>query len=194
MGRMGLGCRISGRRNVWNGCGRSSFNTRRAEDRYFKSLGKGAKHVCAYTWKNGDAPVRMIRTDEGICVLSGIAGGLRGEGENVRVYPGDDGYWYLGGRSGVALTVHALALRPVKATTFRALYSEAVWDAKTGPIKMIGKDEGFCFISGVGGKYEGASEIARVSVGQDGFWCLDGQSRQNTMSARAISVRILPPR
>jgi hypothetical protein len=148
----------------------------------------------AYTWKNGDAPVRMIRTDEGICVLSGISGGLRGEGENVRVYPGDDGYWYLGGRSGVALTVHALALRPVKANTFRALYCEAVWDAKTGPVKMISKDEGFCFISGVAGKYEGASEIARVYVDQDGFWCLDGQSRQTTMSARAISVRILPPR
>jgi hypothetical protein len=148
----------------------------------------------AYTWKNGDAPVRMIRTDEGICVLSGISGGLRGEGEDVRVYPGDDGYWYLGGRSGVALTVHALALRPVKANTFRALYSEAVWNPKTGPIKMISKDEGFCFISGVGGKYEGASEVARVYVGEDGFWYLDAQSRQNSMSVRAISVRILPPR
>jgi hypothetical protein len=148
----------------------------------------------AYAWKKGDAPVRMIRTDEGICVLSGISGGLRGEGENVRVYPGDDGYWYLGGQSGQAVTAHALALRPVKASMFRALYREAVWDAKTGPIKMISKDEGFCFISGVGGKYEGVSEIARVYVGEDGFWYLDAQSRQSSMSVRAISVRILPQR
>jgi hypothetical protein len=145
-----------------------------------------------YTWRRGDAPVRMIRCDEGVCVLSGVAGGLRGEGEDVRVYPADDGYWYLGGKSGQGVTVHALALRPAKPNTFRAIYSEAVWDVTTGPVKMIHKDEGFCFISGVSGRYEGNGEVANLTVEADGFWYLEGKAAQRTMTARAIGVRNVP--
>jgi hypothetical protein len=145
-----------------------------------------------YTWKAGDRPVRMIRCDEGVCVLSGVRGGLRGEGENVGVYTGEDGYWYLGGKAGQSVVVHALALRPVKANTFRAVYSEAAWDTKSGPVRMISKDEGFCFISGVGGRYEGNGEEAKLTVGTDGVWRLDARSGQGSMTVRAIGVRIVP--
>jgi hypothetical protein len=152
------------------------------------------KAPAEYQWKSGGAPVRMIRTDEGVCLLSGISGGLRGGGEDVRVYPGEDGYWYLGGHAAAPFTAHALAIRPVKAGIYRAVYDEALWTANTGAVRLIAKNEGFCFISGVGGKYEGTGERVNLSVGDDGFWYLDGKSAQASLTARAISVRIIQGR
>jgi hypothetical protein len=45
-------------------------------------------------------PVKMISRAEGFCLLSGIGGAFQGGGESVEVRIGDDGYWYLGGKSG----------------------------------------------------------------------------------------------
>ncbi len=55
-----------------------------------------------YEWKNGDKPVRMLKRDEGFCFLTEIGGHFAGAGEVVRVYIGEDGYWYLAGESGQA--------------------------------------------------------------------------------------------
>jgi hypothetical protein len=51
------------------------------------------------TWHQGEAPVRLIRKEEGFCALTMVTGSFQGAGEMVRVYVGDDGYWYLGGES-----------------------------------------------------------------------------------------------
>jgi hypothetical protein len=51
------------------------------------------------TWRQGEAPVRLIRKEEGFCALTLVTGSFQGAGEMVRVYVGDDGYWYLGGES-----------------------------------------------------------------------------------------------
>jgi hypothetical protein len=51
------------------------------------------------TWHQGEPPLRLIREDEGFCALSLITGHFQGGGELVKVYVGDDGYWYLGGHS-----------------------------------------------------------------------------------------------
>jgi hypothetical protein len=50
-------------------------------------------------WQQGDAPIRLIRKDEGFCALTMVTGHFEGAGEMVRVYVADDGYWYLGGDS-----------------------------------------------------------------------------------------------
>ena len=50
-------------------------------------------------WQQGDAPIRLIRKEEGFCALTLVTGSFQGGGEMVRVYVGDDGYWYLGGDS-----------------------------------------------------------------------------------------------
>jgi len=52
------------------------------------------------TWRQGEPPLRLIREDEGFCALSLVTGHFQGGGEVVKVYVGDDGYWYLGGQSG----------------------------------------------------------------------------------------------
>jgi serine/threonine protein kinase len=53
-----------------------------------------------YRWSTGDKPVKMIAKGEGFCYLSAVGGSFRGFGEEVRVYVGPDGYWYLDGRTG----------------------------------------------------------------------------------------------
>jgi hypothetical protein len=50
-------------------------------------------------WEQGDAPIRLIRKEEGFCALTMVTGHFEGGGEMVRVYVADDGYWYLGGDS-----------------------------------------------------------------------------------------------
>lgn len=54
-----------------------------------------------YTWHQGQPHTRMCHSSEGIAVLSAVQGKFEGGGEMVNVYRNDnDGYWYLGGRSG----------------------------------------------------------------------------------------------
>jgi hypothetical protein len=50
-----------------------------------------------YEWKRNAAPVKMISKDEGYCFLTEIGGHFAGGGESVKVYIGEDGFWYLGG-------------------------------------------------------------------------------------------------
>ena len=51
------------------------------------------------TWKQGEPPHRLIRATDGFCALTTVAGHFQGGGEVVRVYIGEDGYWYIGGDS-----------------------------------------------------------------------------------------------
>ncbi len=50
-------------------------------------------------WHQGEPPLRLIRKEDGFCALSLVTGHFQGGGEVVKVYVGDDGYWYLGGDS-----------------------------------------------------------------------------------------------
>ncbi len=50
-------------------------------------------------WHQGEPPIKLIRKEEGFCALTGVGGGFQGGGEEAHVYIGDDGYWYLGGKS-----------------------------------------------------------------------------------------------
>jgi len=55
--------------------------------------------VTSYTWRRGDAPVKMIHKSEGFCLLTGIGGGFHGGGEQVEIALGVDDFWYLRGKS-----------------------------------------------------------------------------------------------
>ena len=62
-------------------------------------LGSGNPRVEFRTWAQGEAPIKLIRQDEGFCALTSVTGHFEGGGEQVRVYLDADGYWYLGGKS-----------------------------------------------------------------------------------------------
>ena len=62
------------------------------------------------------------------------------------------------------------------------------WNRGDPPIKMIRADEGFCFLSGVGGSFAGGAERVRVYI-RDGYWYLEGMCMQSSLWAEATSVR-----
>ncbi|MGC6464687.1 MAG: hypothetical protein ACON5N_03805 [Akkermansiaceae bacterium] len=55
-------------------------------------------------WKRGDPVQELIKAGDGICVLSGVSGAFRGQGEEVRLFVDAKGRWRLGGRSNLINT------------------------------------------------------------------------------------------
>jgi hypothetical protein len=55
-----------------------------------------------FWWEQGQDPLRLIHSTDGIAMLTFVRGSFQGGGESVRVYVGEDGYWYLGGSSAQA--------------------------------------------------------------------------------------------
>lgn len=64
------------------------------------------------------------------------------------------------------------------------------WEHNAAPVKMIHQDEGFCYLADIGGAFNGGAEVARVYVGDDGFWYLHGSTGQGFMVVRAIAVKM----
>lgn len=71
----------------------------------------GGAEYRLYEWKRGAPPVRMIAKDEGFCFLSEFGGHFAGGGEAVRVYIGDDGFWYLGGKADQDIWAKAISVK-----------------------------------------------------------------------------------
>ena len=85
-------------------------------------------------WHQGEPPVKLIRKDEGFCALTGVTGRFEGDGEQVRVYIGDDDYWYLGGQS---------AQKGVAATCVIVRYPETLKPAYVEPVKILAASYSF---------------------------------------------------
>ena len=68
-------------------------------------------------------------------------------------------------------------------------YQQYTWNRNDPPVRMIAKDEGFCFLSEVGGHFAGGGEATSVYIGDDGFWYLGGHSAQ-FLYAKAYSVKL----
>lgn len=64
------------------------------------------------------------------------------------------------------------------------------WEHNAAPVKMIHKEEGFCYLADIGGAFHGGAEVARVYVGDDGFWYLHGNTGQGFLVVRAIAVKL----
>jgi hypothetical protein len=79
---------------------------------------------------------------------------------------------------------------PVSALSFE--YKEYAWAFGQGPVKMIHKDEGFCFLTQVWGINSGNAEKGEVFIGEDGYWYLDGTTYQGRefLKLKAMSVKV----
>ncbi len=64
------------------------------------------------------------------------------------------------------------------------------WDYNEPPVKMIHKDDGFCYLSGLGGAFDGGAEGARVYIDDDGYWYLHGNSGRGFLVLGATAVKI----
>ncbi len=64
------------------------------------------------------------------------------------------------------------------------------WEHNAAPVKMIHKDEGFCYLADIGGAFDGGAEVARVYISDDGFWYLHGSTGREFLVVRAIAVKM----
>ncbi len=64
------------------------------------------------------------------------------------------------------------------------------WEHNAAPVKMIHKDEGFCYLADIGGAFHGGAEVGRVYIGDDGFWYLHGSTGHGFLVIGAVSVKI----
>ena len=67
------------------------------------------------------------------------------------------------------------------------------WKQGDEPLKLIRKEEGFCALTSVTGNFEGAGEIVRVYIEEDGYWYLGGTFHQQDVAADCIVVRYPVP-
>jgi hypothetical protein len=72
----------------------------------------------------------------------------------------------------------------------RVEYQEYGWQRGDGAVRMIRKEEGFCYLTRVNGQFAGLGEEARVYIGDDGYWYLSG-SAYKPLAATAMSVRFM---
>jgi thiol-disulfide isomerase/thioredoxin len=139
-------------------------------------------------WKQGDPPLKVIHKDEGFCVLASVAGHFDGFGESVKVYLDErDGFWYLTGTSAkkgvraTAISIRFAHPQKLKVTSYD-------WKRGDKPVQMLKRDEGFCFLSSVRGRFLGGGELVSIGIEKDDHWVLRGKSGQDQLGATAIGV------
>jgi hypothetical protein len=69
-------------------------------------------------------------------------------------------------------------------------YIRYSWQNNGPPVKMIHKDEGFCYMADLGGALNGGGEAARVYLADDGYWYLHGTTAHGFLVAGAMAVKI----
>ena len=69
-------------------------------------------------------------------------------------------------------------------------YTTYRWEHNAPPVKMIHKDEGFCYPADVGGAFDGGGEVARVYIGDDGYWYLHGSTSHGFLVVGAVAVKM----
>jgi hypothetical protein len=63
---------------------------------------------------------------------------------------------------------------------------EYTWDqGNIGDTTLAPADEGYCYLTGVSGQFEGSGEFVYVKISPGGSWVLGGESLQEGVSARA---------
>jgi hypothetical protein len=148
--------------------------------------------VADCSWTTGQPEVRMISPKTGFCFLSSVGGDFLGSGEWTRVYVAQDRLWHLAGKGLKRIDSMATAIQFVSPNPFNPRVEEYSWRRGATRVKMIHKNDGFCFLSAVGGGFRGAAESVTVSIGDDGYWYLDGTAKE-LIGASAIAVRTVAP-
>lgn len=143
-------------------------------------------HRREFTAQN-QATVKMIAGDEGFCFLSAIGGKWEGGGERLGITVGSDGHYALATQAAQPVSGRAMALLELRwRSEFGPKLQEVSWSGGK-PVKLLAKEDGFCFLSQVSGKFEGEAEVG-VSLAADGNWYLGGKG---PVTARATVVRTL---
>ena len=138
-----------------------------------------------HTWKSGQPAVHLIPTRGGFCCLSSVGGHFDAYSESAGIRAADNGYWSLGGQSAQPyLAAKAVSFQRLPPAMFQGRVKEFAWRNGDPPVKMLQKNTGICVLSGVAGHFAGSSEEVRVRLDDDGYWYLEGKSRQKELAQR----------
>lgn len=135
---------------------------------------------------------QMIRQEDGFCAFQMIGGHFRGSGEQYRLLL-KDGYWRFNARSQSGGTrTRILIVKLKQPGSFNSVVREHHWaaDNDQGPIRMIHGNDGFAFLTGIGGSFESNKDYVRVTRHEDGYWYLEGGSSKRDIKAWAFSVQL----
>ena len=180
-----------GKDGVWSLSGTSTdFIGVRATAATELKPGCFSPQVARFEWSAGKAPTKMLHKKDGICLLAGIRGALRGYGEEVKIELADDGYWYLEGKSAQGgLRATALGIKWNKPGVWTCSTSTYSWTTGQDAIRVGELSEGLCVLSGVSGNMQGGGEGAEI-VSEEKTWLLRGSSQQQELRFDATLIRI----
>ncbi|HEX3998619.1 MAG TPA: hypothetical protein VHX65_08730, partial [Pirellulales bacterium] len=157
-------------------------------------VGKLDYAVNEFSWKLGQPSVQLIQKNNGFCFLSSISGHFGGYGEAASVHLANDGFWTLDAHAKTdGLAAKALSIEHLTPAIFKRRFTEYHWRTGEPPVKMLHKDEGICFLSGIEGHFEGGGEEVSVRLADDGYWYLGGRSGQDQLGAAAVGVEWARP-
>ena len=70
-------------------------------------------------------------------------------------------------------------------------YTFYEWKKGDAPVKMIHRDEGFCYLVGINGALAGGGESVQITIENDGYWYLKCRSvNSQPLNVRAVSVKL----
>ena len=150
----------------------------------------GPTSLAAYggeaSWYAGQAPVPLGSTSGRACFLTRVEG-MFGSTRYVRIYASNNSWWLHGTSSGVSARA-----RCVNAFSYTGEYA---WSQGQNPINMGSTTRRACFLTGVGGDFEGSGERVEVFASfppYGGSWLLGGSSVHAGVHARARCILYLP--
>jgi hypothetical protein len=81
--------------------------------------------------------------------------------------------------------------REVKVRKGAFVYTFYDWQVGQAPLRMLHKDEGFCYLLGIKGAFNGGGESVQIVLEKDGYWYLTGHSLAGPIEVRAVGVSLL---
>lgn len=145
-----------------------------------------------YEWTAGKPTVKMLHQKDGICILTGFTGAMRGYGESVKVHLADDGYWYLEGSSAQGeLKATAIGLKWTKPGAWTCHVSTHSWTTGQEPVNIAARSEAICVLSGVSGNLLGGGEGVEIVIEDEDKWVMKGSSQQQELRFDATCIQFL---
>ncbi|HEY1064706.1 MAG TPA: hypothetical protein VGE52_01290 [Pirellulales bacterium] len=117
---------------------------------------------------SGHGPERMLSAFDGFVVLTAVRGCLEGDGEELRIRRENMGWTGWLRTKQDSFSADAM---PIKLPMNGVRFQQRHWRTGEPAIDLIGADEGFCFLSGLGGRFLGLGEWVRIDV-HNGRWRL----------------------
>jgi WD40 repeat protein len=116
-----------------------------------------------HAWETGEEPFELGLTADVLSLLAEVAGDFSSPTTSVEVgIEGDQ--WRLAGKTEGAFAVaKSYTIENMQPQLFSDKVQTFSWSAGQPPVKMLRKDEGVCFLSGISGAFHGYGEEVRPS-------------------------------